>query len=87
VLELHGWGALQSELNSLSKRGEWVKMGSLIDDEVLAAFAVVAEPEQVAGQVLSRFGDLVDRVSFYMPYAGDRQRFGAILAGFKSQSR
>ena len=35
VLELHGWGDLQTELNTLSKRGEWVKMGELIDDSVL----------------------------------------------------
>src|ERR1700689_2809844 len=39
VLELHGWGDLQSELNTLSKRGEWAKMGELIDDDVLDAFA------------------------------------------------
>src|SRR5579863_3480756 len=37
VLELHGWGDLQPELNTLSKRGEWVKMGELITDEVLEA--------------------------------------------------
>ena len=48
VLELHGWGDLQPELNSLSKQGEWVKMGELIDDDVLAAFAVVAEPDGIA---------------------------------------
>ena len=42
VLELHGWGDLQSELNTLSKRGEWVQMGELIDDDVLSAFAIVA---------------------------------------------
>src|SRR5437588_3024272 len=34
VLELHGWGDLQTELNSLSKRGEWVQMGELIDDDI-----------------------------------------------------
>ena len=27
VLELHGWGDLQTELNTLSKRGEWVQDG------------------------------------------------------------
>jgi probable F420-dependent oxidoreductase len=86
VLELHGWGDLQTELNTLSKRGEWVKMGELIDDDVLAAFAVVAEPEQVAPIVLERFGDVIDRISFYMPYAGDQQRLGAMLSGFKGRS-
>ena len=35
VLELHGWGDLQSELNILSKRGAWDDMTGLIDDEVL----------------------------------------------------
>jgi probable F420-dependent oxidoreductase len=83
VLELHGWGELQTELNALSKRGEWVKMGELIDDDMLHAFAVVAEPSQVAAQVLARVGDLVTRVSFYMPYAGDQRQWNAILAGFK----
>ena len=31
VLEIHGWGGLQEELNGLSKQGEWVQMGKLID--------------------------------------------------------
>ena len=41
VLELHGWGGLQAELNALSKQGKWVEMGELIDDEILDTFAVV----------------------------------------------
>ena len=50
VLELHGWGDLQTELNTLSKRGEWVKMGELIDDDVLDAFAVVCPLDEVAAR-------------------------------------
>ncbi|MCL4422197.1 MAG: LLM class F420-dependent oxidoreductase [Actinobacteria bacterium] len=83
VLELHGWGDLQSELNVLSKQGEWAKMGEMIDDEILNAFAVVCEPERVPNQVLSRFGDVIDRFSFYAPYRIDPERWTAILAGFK----
>src|SRR5947209_7646050 len=45
VLETHGWGDLQDELNALSKQGEWAEMGHRIDDDVLDAFAVVGEPE------------------------------------------
>ncbi|MHB1583218.1 MAG: LLM class F420-dependent oxidoreductase [Acidimicrobiales bacterium] len=82
VLELHGWGDLQSELNTLSKRGEWVKMGELIDDEVVDAFAVVAPIDDVPSRVLARFGDLVDRFSFYMPYKVDDDHWRALLAGF-----
>ena len=44
VLDLHGWGDLQPELNALSKQGKWVEMGELIDDDILSTFAVVAEP-------------------------------------------
>jgi probable F420-dependent oxidoreductase len=83
VLDLHGWGDLQGELNTLSKRGEWVKMGDLIDDEMLHAFAVVAAPEAVPGKLLERFGDVVDRVSLSMPYASDNQRWRPIVAGLK----
>jgi hypothetical protein len=83
VLELHGWGDLQTELNTLSKRGEWVKMGELVDDDVLDAFAVVAPIEQVAGKVKARFGDIVDRFSFYAPYKIDAEIWRAVLAGFR----
>ena len=62
VLEVHGWGELQGELNRLSKRGEWQAMGELIRDDVLEAFAIVAEPDRVAAALKQRFGGLVDRV-------------------------
>ena len=45
VLDHHGLGDLQPELNTLSKAGEWETMAGMIDDEVLNTFAVVAEPE------------------------------------------
>ena len=51
MLELHGWGGLQDELNALSKQGKWVEMGTLIDDEILNTFAVVGEPEPVAPEL------------------------------------
>ncbi|HEX4776989.1 MAG TPA: LLM class F420-dependent oxidoreductase [Acidimicrobiia bacterium] len=84
VLELHGWGELQTELNSLSKQGEWVKMGELIDDEMLNTFAVVGEPEDVPRLMLARYGDLVDRLSFYAPYRSDPERWSGVLDGFRA---
>jgi hypothetical protein len=65
VLELHGWGDLQPELNTLSKRGEWAAMGQMITDEMLETFAIICPPDQVASRVKERFGGLVDRFSFY----------------------
>ncbi|MGD0594101.1 MAG: LLM class F420-dependent oxidoreductase [Acidimicrobiales bacterium] len=83
VLELHGWGDLQTELNNLSKLGEWAKMATLIDDDVLDAFAVTAEPGDVAAEVRKRYGDLVDRFSFYAPYHLAPERWAEVLAGFR----
>ncbi|MHB8593252.1 MAG: LLM class F420-dependent oxidoreductase [Acidimicrobiales bacterium] len=85
VLDLHGWGDLHAELNTLSKRGEWVKMGELIPDEVVHAFAVVGEPEDLPGEIVRRFGDMVTRVSFYAPYRMERARIQTMLEGFRAQ--
>jgi probable F420-dependent oxidoreductase len=74
VLEVHGWGDLQTELNVLSKRGEWDTMGERITDEILEEFAIVAEPAKVAGAVKARFGSMVDRVVCSVPFATDAER-------------
>jgi probable F420-dependent oxidoreductase len=83
VLELHGWGDLQDDLNRLSKQGQWVEMGELITDDILEAFAVIAAPEDIPKALLGRYGALVDRLSFYAPYQSDPDRWKDVLAGFK----
>ncbi len=85
VLECHGWGELQTELNSLSKRGEWDEMGRLISDEILDAFAVRGTPEEVPAALHRRFGDIIDRISLYMPYR-DSGVAPRILAGLRELS-
>ena len=67
VLEMHGWGELQSELNRLSKLGQWNEMGSLIDDDILETFAVVAEPDRLLDALKARCGDAIDRMLFTVP--------------------
>jgi probable F420-dependent oxidoreductase len=79
VLDLHGWGGLQDELNALSKQGKWVEMGELIDDEILTTFAVVGEPEEVAPELLKRYGDCITRINFYTPYKSDPDRWRGIM--------
>lgn len=61
VLEFHGWGALQDELNSLSKQGRWAEMAQLIDDDVLNTLAVVSENmDLLPERLLAEYGDLID---------------------------
>jgi probable F420-dependent oxidoreductase len=84
VLELHGWGDLQEELNRLSKEGRWAEMGDLIDDDMLATFAVVAPLDRVAGALKERWGDVLDRLSFYAPYDTDRAQWDEVIADLKA---
>lgn len=84
VLDAHGWGELQTELNRLSKKGEWVEMGTLITDDVLEAFAVVGSPEEIAPELHRRYGDVVSRISFYAPYKSDPERWAPVLAALRA---
>jgi probable F420-dependent oxidoreductase len=82
VLDLHGWGDLQPELNALSKQGKWVEMGERIGDDMLDAFAVVDDPAKVPGRIIERYGDLLDRVSFYARYDMPADELAVMLEGF-----
>jgi probable F420-dependent oxidoreductase len=62
VLDLHGWGDLHIELNRLSKEGEWDAMTSLIDDDMLNAFAVVGPVDTISAALRKRCEGVVDRV-------------------------
>ena len=78
VLELHGWEDLQTELNAMTKAGRWKEMGGLIDDEILNTFAVVAEPDQVAAEVLRRYRDVFTRMHLYLKAELDADVLDAI---------
>lgn len=67
VLDLHGWGELQTELNGLSKQGRWDDMVGLVDDEVLHAMCVVGTPAEVAAELRRRYGRVVQRIRFNRP--------------------
>ncbi len=61
VLELHGWGELQTVANQLTREGRWQDMGALITDDILNTFAVVSEDiEQVPALLKQRYGGLAD---------------------------
>jgi probable F420-dependent oxidoreductase len=71
VLEMHGWGDLQAELNNLARADRWPEMSALISDEILDAFAIVAPPEGIADALRARFADIITRISLYLPYDRD----------------
>ena len=73
-------GELQGELNAMSKQGRWQEMGTLITDDILAEFAVVGEPGDIAPEMLKRYGNIIDRTSASFPVSDAQQRATIIEA-------
>jgi probable F420-dependent oxidoreductase len=83
VLECHGRGELQTELNRLSKRGAWLEMAGLIDDELLEKIAVVGSPQDIAPKLRARCEKFADRVSLIAPYALDPGNWASVVRELK----
>ncbi|HET6259035.1 MAG TPA: LLM class F420-dependent oxidoreductase [Pseudonocardia sp.] len=89
VLDLHGWGELGVELNRLSRSSDddrWQRMGELVEDEVVDAFAVVTEPDRLGPALLERYGSIVDRFAFYAPYPHGDDLFGPAIETLRAGS-
>ncbi|MDY6996566.1 MAG: LLM class F420-dependent oxidoreductase [Actinomycetota bacterium] len=84
VLELHGWGELQTELHRLSREGKWDQMGTLINDPILDAFAVVAPVEDVVKKIQNRCAGLIDRVLVGFPATVDEATVLDLVADLRS---
>jgi probable F420-dependent oxidoreductase len=83
VLDCHGWGELHDELNRLSKRGGWLEMAGLIDDEVLEAIAVIGTPREIAAKLRARCEKFADRVSLVAPFEPDPARWVDVVRELK----
>ncbi len=81
VMALHGWGEMADRLRELARVGAWAEMPSLITEEMLAAFAVQASPENLGAALRARYRGLADRLTLYLPFSpGDRDAFWSRLA-------
>lgn len=70
VLDIHGWGDLQPELNAMSKQGRWNDMAGLITDEVLHTIAACGTPKEIAARIRERIAavdGMADTVCLYQP--------------------
>ena len=68
VLEAHGWGELGEELHRLSRNDGWARMPEIIDEEVVDAFAIVADPDVLGEAIVERFGGAADRIQLGEAY-------------------
>ncbi len=71
VLECHGFQEVGQRLHQMSLEGKWDEMGGLVSDEMLDAFAVVGEYDEIADKLLERYGGLVDEVGLAVTTAGE----------------
>jgi probable F420-dependent oxidoreductase len=76
VLEAHGWEEVGERLGTMARERKWREMPALISDEMLAAFAVEATPDEIGAALRERYAGLIDRVALYVPFvSGERDSF------------
>lgn len=87
VLALHGWEDVSDQLGQLARGGQWDEMGRLITDEMLDAFAVTGRWAELPALIHARYGDLLDRIGYYLPFEPGANDAGwaASIAGFKDK--
>ncbi len=67
VLEYHGWADLGHELHRLSKERRWEEMPSLITDDMLPEWGIVAGVDDAAAQVAQRCVGVYSTVLLDLP--------------------
>lgn len=74
VLEHHGWGSVADALADHARHRRWDALATEVSDEMLAAFAVVAEPDDLRSALGSHAEGLLDRVAPYPPFGAPAWR-------------
>ena len=84
IAELHGWQEQARRLSLAARDGEWDQMPGLVTDEILDKLAVFATWGELPGKIKAKYGNLLDRVSYYLPYVPGENEAGwqATIAGF-----
>lgn len=86
VLALHGWEETSAKLSELARHGQWEAMPKLISDEIVEAFSVSGTWAELPGRIEQRYGNLIDRISYYLPFIpGENEgNWRASIVGFKN---
>lgn len=87
VLDLHGWADLGERLARLARAGEWGAMAAVVDEDMLDAFTVAAEPDRVAAAVHQRWGGQVERVALFAAADPGPEVWPAVFAEQRSAMR
>jgi probable F420-dependent oxidoreductase len=76
VMAHHGWEETAEQLSKMARAGAWAEMATMVNDQMLNTFAVVAEPTKLADALLERYQGLSERLLLYLPLRpGERDNF------------
>ncbi len=67
ILALHGLEELGDRLHALSVARRWAEMPALIDDDVVALFAVAARYDALPAAIAARYGGVADSFDLTLP--------------------
>lgn len=80
VLDCHGLGELQPELQRMTRENRWQEMNDLIPDALFDAIAISGHTSEIAQKIMARCAPFADRVSLVTPYEADPARWQTIVA-------
>ncbi len=78
VLDEAGFGALQPELQQLTRAGRWDDMPALVSDDVVDAIAFVGDVPTIARQLRRRFGGIADRLALSVQGGAGPETLGSL---------
>ncbi len=84
LLDHHGWGDLQPELNRMSKQGQWSEMIALVSDDMLDVIGVAGQPADV-GRRLRQRNAWADRTSLVLYNETAPDAVADLIRAFKGQ--
>ena len=64
---MHGFDKITDELSKLAGLKKWNDMRKLITDSMLEEFTIISKPSKILDQIKSKYSNLLDRVTLYIP--------------------
>jgi probable F420-dependent oxidoreductase len=84
VLDLHGYGDLHHDLNTLSKQGRWDDMTDLIPDDLVRTIAVTGQRGAIAAALVARTEGVTDSISLVNNRNPDPANFADVVADLRA---
>lgn len=76
LAELHDWEDTAAELSQMARTGQWNAMPGLINDDILSTLAVRGSWADLPHIIHEKYGSLLDRVSYYLPFEPGKNEAG-----------